>query len=87
MCLLLMLRHSSFALIDDRVLDEEDDDTRDLEQALRWVRVYAGLLSLALKMQAEPAGYTDGLKQQADLYSRRLALWKERSQIIADRYP
>jgi hypothetical protein len=78
---------SRFALIDDTVLDEEDAETRDLEQALRWVRTYAELLTLAVRLQAERPVQVDSLRRQAEMYGRRLQLWKDRCRTIADRYP
>jgi hypothetical protein len=78
---------SEYALIDDCVLDTEDPDTLDLEQALRWVQTYAQLLALSVMVQAEHRGQIDGLARQAEMYSRRLAFWKERSKAIADRFP
>jgi hypothetical protein len=78
---------SRLALIDDRVLDEEDTETRDLEQALHWLRTYAELLALAVRLQAEQPGEMAGLRLQAEMYGRRLEIWKERARTIADRYP
>ncbi len=74
-------------LIDGKILDEEVDDSRDLEQAFRWVTVYAELLRIALKRQADQHTPADVLRKQVDLYGRRLALWKDRCRVIADRYP
>ena len=76
---------SRFALIDDTVLNEEDPETRDLEQALRWVRTYAELLTFAVRLQAEQPAPSMGLRRQAEMYTRRLTLWKERCRAIADR--
>jgi hypothetical protein len=76
-----------FALIDDTVLDEEDPETRDLEEAMRWTTTYAQLLVLAVRLQADRPSEIESLGRQAEMYARRLQLWKERSQAIADRYP
>ncbi len=75
------------ALIDEDSLDEGDADSRDLDQAFRWVTVYAELLSVALKTQADQQTPADVLRKQVDLYARRLALWKDRCRAIANRYP
>jgi predicted NAD/FAD-binding protein len=82
-----MVSASRFALIDDTVLDEEDPETRDLEQALRWTRTYAQLLTFAVRLQADQPSAVESLRRQAEMYSRRLQLWKDRCQAIADRYP
>ena len=58
---------SRFALIDDTVLNEEDPETRDLEQALRWVRTYAELLAFAVRLHAEQPAPSVGLRRQAEM--------------------
>ncbi|HVH64937.1 MAG TPA: hypothetical protein VM674_02800 [Candidatus Acidoferrum sp.] len=78
---------ASFALVDDAVLDGEDLDTMDLEQALRWIHTYAQLLDLSVRLQAEQPRQIGALKKQADMYGRRLGFWKIRCQVIAERYP
>lgn len=78
---------SSFALIDDVLLDGKDPDSMDLEQALRWIRTYAELLDLSVRFQAEQPRQIAPLTKQADRYGRRLAFWKTRCRAIVARYP
>jgi hypothetical protein len=77
----------SFALLDDAVLDGEDLGTTDLETALRWVSVYAELLRTALVLRSRAQPSSETLRQQADMYGRRLLLWKARASEIAERFP
>lgn len=77
----------SFAMIDDQVLDGEDPTTTNLEDAIHWTQVYADLLRLAVKIQAERRSDSLTLQQQVDLYGRRLTFWKTRCREIAERYP
>lgn len=77
----------TFALIDDAVLDGEDLTTMELESALRWVSVYANLLRTAVRLRSTTQASNEGLRRQAEMYARRLELWKARAAAIADRYP
>ncbi len=82
-----MTSPDSFAIIDDQILDGEDQTTTKLEDAIQWTQVYAELLRLSVRIRAEGRSDSETLQQQADMYGRRLAFWKNRCREIADRYP
>ncbi len=78
---------TSFAIIDDQILDGEDLTTTKLEDAVHWTQVHAELLRLSVRIRAERQSDSDALLRQAEMYGRRLALWKTRCREIAERYP
>lgn len=72
----------------DELLEGEDPRTGGLEEAIRWMRVYADLLGKVLRahQQADPTGLV-GPPERVTRLERRLTFWKERCRQIAERYP
>ncbi len=73
---------STFAVIDDQILDVEDPETTQLEDAVHWTRVYAELLRISTSLQAAGRLDSETLQRQADMYRRQLAFRKTRRRRI-----
>jgi hypothetical protein len=69
---------TTFAIIDDQILDGEDSTTTSVEDAAAWTQVYAELLRISFSLQADSRSESETLQQQADMYRRRLTFWKNR---------
>ncbi|MBV8300411.1 MAG: hypothetical protein JOY68_00630 [Candidatus Dormibacteraeota bacterium] len=77
----------------DKVFAEEDPNSAHPEDALHWIAVYHGLLSIlesAGAATARAAGASkrsatdhDLLRAQAELYVARLRFWVERAKLLA----